>query len=947
MATYEYRNRGTNQVVYVEGPVFTGNPLWELIAAPASDTPDGVGVELTAHETATTAVHGIANTALLETKAGAQGKADQAAALSIPLTDKGIANGVATLGSDAKIPSAQVPAFALSEFLGAAANQSAMLALTGSVGDWTIRSDLGTSWFITGSDPSQLGNWHELSYPPSPVTSVAGKVGAVALAGTDIASGTVGYARLPVGTTVNTIVAGDDSRIVNAASTTQLASGLAGKVAKGDLIFDIRDYGATTASASNNVEIQAAIDAAATAGGRVYIPSGTFLITPAVTGAGLLFKPGLRGITGNGTSSVLKVIDSMPGGEYYAILGDYNGTTRNDVGGLVLENFTIDQNNTHNQWTTSLTQYTIKPRFCVYISNATSPVAVRGMTFLDLDNTNTISIAGQVRDHEISGCRFSWGSCPNDHDASVLYTQPSGLQHAASWIVNNSFRSPGVASPSARTAIETHGGAQVIRGNVIDAFSKGINLTGVALWGGEGSVCEANIITNTRVGIMLWSRPFSTNTTDGLRHVIVRNNVIKLNGAGWAPVFAGAPYANGILRDNGAGTLPFLDVLIEGNSIQYDLTGYVGQSGDSVGNGIEWRDSALATTDKRIQIRNNRIDSAPAAGIRWSAIGDAIDISSNTIRNPGQGSVAAGGAMSNGSANGLMINGALTNSFVNGNHVIDDQGTPTTSVGVYLFPTADGSSNNRAVDNRVPVATSKKIETVTASHPGGWYIDMVHETYVAVTGQAAAGSKILDRSTGTVRTQTTAPNGTAWSVAATAYNFGAFIASGYYIAPEGFRSSGAIAAANTEYAIPLWIAAPGTLVRIGVSVTVVTSVTAGTVIRLGIRADNGAGKPGALILDAGTVAGDAVANPEITISQAIATAGLYWLTATCQIAGATLPTVRMLGTGGMYPVSAGSIVNALSGGLCGYTATGVSGALPGTYTVANQVALSPLIAVRG
>jgi len=108
------------------------------------------------------------------------------ASAAIPATQKGAANGVASLGADSKLPAAQLPALAITEFLGTSADQAAMLAKTGQQGDWTTRLDLGTVWIITGSTPTQLSSWTQMTYPTAPVTTVAGRTGAVVLTKTDV-----------------------------------------------------------------------------------------------------------------------------------------------------------------------------------------------------------------------------------------------------------------------------------------------------------------------------------------------------------------------------------------------------------------------------------------------------------------------------------------------------------------------------------------------------------------------------------------------------------------------------------------------------------------------------------------------------------------------------------------------------------------------------------------
>jgi len=96
----------------------------------------------------------------------------------------------ATLDGTGKIPQAQMPAVALTDFLGAVATQAAMLALTGQRGDWCTRTDKGTDWQLIADDPTQLANWRERTYPASPVSSVAGRTGAVTISSADITDST-------------------------------------------------------------------------------------------------------------------------------------------------------------------------------------------------------------------------------------------------------------------------------------------------------------------------------------------------------------------------------------------------------------------------------------------------------------------------------------------------------------------------------------------------------------------------------------------------------------------------------------------------------------------------------------------------------------------------------------------------------------------------------------
>jgi hypothetical protein len=105
--------------------------------------------------------------------------------------------------SGGKLAASQIPDLSVVTYLGSVANQSAMLALTGQRGDWCIRSDLSTTWIITGADPTLLAGWTQLSYPTAPVSSVAGRTGAVTLSTSDV-SGLAALATVTPGTGIAT-----------------------------------------------------------------------------------------------------------------------------------------------------------------------------------------------------------------------------------------------------------------------------------------------------------------------------------------------------------------------------------------------------------------------------------------------------------------------------------------------------------------------------------------------------------------------------------------------------------------------------------------------------------------------------------------------------------------------------------------------------------------------
>lgn len=92
----------------------------------------------------------------------------------------------ADLDGAGRLPSSQLPALAIVEFLGEVDGEAAMLTLEGERGDWCVRQDTGTQWVVVAEPSSVAGSWREMVAPPSPVQSVAGRIGAVVLSKADV-----------------------------------------------------------------------------------------------------------------------------------------------------------------------------------------------------------------------------------------------------------------------------------------------------------------------------------------------------------------------------------------------------------------------------------------------------------------------------------------------------------------------------------------------------------------------------------------------------------------------------------------------------------------------------------------------------------------------------------------------------------------------------------------
>lgn len=95
-------------------------------------------------------------------------------------TEKGSANGVATLDSNGKIVITQLPSIAISEtfVVDSEANQ---IALTVQIGDVAVRTDIKKSFIHNGGSAGDISDWTELLTPTDSVLSVNGMTGAVSI----------------------------------------------------------------------------------------------------------------------------------------------------------------------------------------------------------------------------------------------------------------------------------------------------------------------------------------------------------------------------------------------------------------------------------------------------------------------------------------------------------------------------------------------------------------------------------------------------------------------------------------------------------------------------------------------------------------------------------------------------------------------------------------------
>ena len=133
----------------------------------------------------------LAGTAAEPTVPGLRLKANEsdvsaALALKLNTSEKGMANGIATLNSSGIIPSNQLPPVTISS-TSVVASDAAMVALSNTtVGSIAVRTDVNKNYVLSALPASTLVNWIELLTPGAPVQTVNGYIGSVNLVKSDI-----------------------------------------------------------------------------------------------------------------------------------------------------------------------------------------------------------------------------------------------------------------------------------------------------------------------------------------------------------------------------------------------------------------------------------------------------------------------------------------------------------------------------------------------------------------------------------------------------------------------------------------------------------------------------------------------------------------------------------------------------------------------------------------
>lgn len=239
---------------------------------------------------------------------------------AVPSSQKGAANGVATLDSGGKVPVAQIPATAITDTF-VVGTQAAMLALTAEIGDVAVRTDLNKSFILRVAGASTLANWQELLTPTDAVQSVDGMTGAVVLPSATEG----GEGKAQIATQAEVDAGADDSKFVTALKLMNWVK-QAGESVLGMLI--VATQAQTNAGAADDVAVtpkkmRAGFAASLTTNGYIAFPTWM---------GGLIIQWGAGTFVATGTSQVMNLTlpIAFPSQTLGVVFGNANNGTVDD-----------------------------------------------------------------------------------------------------------------------------------------------------------------------------------------------------------------------------------------------------------------------------------------------------------------------------------------------------------------------------------------------------------------------------------------------------------------------------------------------------------------------------------------------------------------------------------------------------------------------------------------
>ncbi|HIK03581.1 MAG TPA: right-handed parallel beta-helix repeat-containing protein [Trichormus sp. M33_DOE_039] len=465
------------------------------------------------------------------------------------------------------------------------------------------------------------------------------------------------------------------------------------------LIVSVKDFGAIANDITDDTNaIQNAIDTVYKAGGGVvFFPKGEYKIKIIPAKSHAITIRGQVKLQGDGNQeSLIKLADQQ--GNYDSI---FAGERKNsDLSDFSIDNLAIDGNGANNpvKSAADLSDKKDQMRYAVRIFIG-SRIHIQNSLFKNQNNANTITVNGNVSEVSIKNNHFKLiGGGKVDYDHSTIYTHGKRIA-----VVNNHFSSrEGAGTKGARTAIEIHGDQHIVTNNFITGFTNGIYITGYAK-SSDHQVVTDNVINEAHSGIVIWSFFSHGNTTNpAISNCYVANNQISLNIDGWRSLWGNTPGAGIALEPDS--DAPIKNLRIINNQISFQDLLQQGRRRDNTTSGIRlWRDQHQNIGSENILISNNKINNPLASGIYISMPITNLEISKNTIVNPGK----SNGNFHDDYRAAMLLGKNINNMYVSQNSMIDNQINNTMQGGIFLFDKC--TSKCQIEENKLYVTSGKKI----------------------------------------------------------------------------------------------------------------------------------------------------------------------------------------------------------------------------------------------
>lgn len=427
--------------------------------------------------------------------------------------------------------------------------------------------------------------------------------------------------------------------------------------------LNVRAYGALGDGTSDDTyAIQAALNAVPLDGGHVYFPPGLYSVRKTSESHFFTLRAATTLVGAGLSRSTIKVANDNADWVDFLRMA----TPHSDPRTISVSDLAFDLNTSGNPITASpLTSG--RSRYVIRSAGGSGPrISILRCKFVDFSNVNTLYLAEQSV--EIRNCQFlgAGRNASIGWDHSTIYAV--ARRGGSITITDNTFIGTR-GSGGSRTAIETHGGRQIVTDNHIADYLTGMNVTGVA----DGVTQDVRITTNRVYGAMiafrLWSQPYGDVTTgmEALRVVALRFNTASIDSDAWrqTPEATGA-YACGFLLNPHPGT-PMSFVTISDNDVRYAKSNAVAAAPlERLACGVTLSGTGEV---RNLNINGNRFDGCLSAGLMLDSSVTAVSIFENVFVNPARSRLLPTDPALR---SVLFLGGNVTRLTVHDNDAVDD-----------------------------------------------------------------------------------------------------------------------------------------------------------------------------------------------------------------------------------------------------------------------------------